>query len=957
LRLSAIVIGVLVLFTLAPYWYTQLLPRPYLSVLTSQTVDIETALSAYENLRSFPGYGDTADSLFRGFVEQRARVADSDEEIDAVVQVTTELPDAGRLPDVLRASYWERQAYAALREERRDDALIATLKSLALPTSWRRQRAASLIADDYPMLLASLPPQRGSTTVFDQAGLILTSAEGARISQWTYTNQALQQRESWSVTALEVVPLVRRVVVDRKGIVNRIGLTLNISHARLADLRIKIIAPSGRTVEIEPGMERASNNDDIRIGPEQLRELIGESLSGTWSISLRDESIGVAGQLVGWNLKLNSQGAVEDFQRGLNIPDPVERETDNIWFDKSGRFAVARAMQSDSARIWDLSFGEPVRAVPLTENESLIGLGAGARRLITATQDSINLWDTATGDRVKSLPVGAASASAVLTDDGRHLFVEHRGDTETRLELWSLEQGLVTADLVVAGVPSLVEVDPTGMRVAVADYDRAVRVWDFASGELIAQVDLRVQPSAIHLAPGGEVLGVVHGQAGVSLWNTSAPQSPLLEDFATGDWQFVFSSSGASALAGRPTAGFQTYRSRDGRLVGPPIGVSNVLSRETMLAFSEDEKLIFTGIPNGISRFWRAAEIPPAAEADDVVDGHLLWQPSADRVTALLPGAQAIVIGDPSGHVHIMPADAGLAEVQAMREDVSFVGHNAEVLQLAVDRGGKFVASAAADNSIRVWDTSSGQPLPYVAEIEGDVVTRLIFSPDASLLAVLKGTSLTLLNVVDGEVVAEFTFVELSRGLAFARDDRIYFGDEAGALRQIVRDGDSAWSTQQIWQGTKPIRHLEANERGDILILVDNMNQASQFVLAEMRIGEEALILPNLVEEVTFSRSGAHIYVRTPRWTHKVSLSVNGPHWVDAVFSPKPLNGAEIVFGAAETEDAYRAYLPTARNGFLELVELPFPRSTQPGLFGRKDDLLSNWQSRLGYANLPTSTD
>jgi subtilisin-like proprotein convertase family protein len=98
--------------------------------------------------------------------------------------------------------------------------------------------------------------------------------------------------------------------------------------------------------------------------------LLGESLTGTWSLSLRDESLGVAGQLVGWNLKLNSQGTVEDFQRGLNIPDPMERETDNVWFDRSGRYAVARAMQSDSARIWDLAFAEPLRAVAVNENEA-----------------------------------------------------------------------------------------------------------------------------------------------------------------------------------------------------------------------------------------------------------------------------------------------------------------------------------------------------------------------------------------------------------------------------------------------------------------------------------------------------------------------------------------------------------------------------------------------------------
>ena len=205
------------------------------------------------------------------------------------------------------------------------------------------------------------------------------------------------------------------------------------------------------SLEIETGLERSSSNDDIQIPAAQLRDLLGESMAGTWSISLRDEGLGIAGQLVGWNLKLNSQGAVEEFQRGLNIPDPVERETDNVWFDNSGRYAVARAMQSDSARIWDLAFAEPVRAIAVNENETLIGLDAGARHLVTATQGSINLWDTASGDRVLSLGVGATSSGARLTASGTHLFVEHRGDSETRLELWSLDEGVVTAELVVAG--------------------------------------------------------------------------------------------------------------------------------------------------------------------------------------------------------------------------------------------------------------------------------------------------------------------------------------------------------------------------------------------------------------------------------------------------------------------------------------------------------------------------
>ena len=48
---------------------------------------------------------------------------------------------------------------------------------------------------------------------------------------------------------------------------------------------------------------------------------------------------------------------------------------------------VARAMQSDSARIWDLAFAEPVRAIAVSENEALDRIWMRARGdLVTATQ-------------------------------------------------------------------------------------------------------------------------------------------------------------------------------------------------------------------------------------------------------------------------------------------------------------------------------------------------------------------------------------------------------------------------------------------------------------------------------------------------------------------------------------------------------------------------------------------
>ena len=508
-----------------------------------------------------------------------------------------------------------------------------------------------------------------------------------------------------------------------------------------------------------------------------------------------------------------------------------------------------------------------------------------------------------------------------------------------------------------AGVPSLVAIDPTGSRVAVADYDRAVRVWNFASGELVAQIDLKRQPSQISLAAAGDVLGAVHGQSGVSLWNVAKPLRPLLQEFGDGDWQLVFAPSGASVLAGRAEIGYQTYTSHNGKLVGPPVGVRSDASQQVLLAYSQDEQVLFTGNPNGVSRFWRATEVPTVAEAVSIPNEHPVWRPSADNAMLALPEAQGIVIGDSNGHVHIMPAGAGLAEVDALREDVSFIGHHAEVILMRADHAGRFIASVAEDNSIRVWDASTGQPLPFMPEVDGDVVNGLSFSPDASLLAVLQSTSLSLLDTSDGSIVADLELGEPHRSLAFADNDQVYVGGESGALRLVVRDNDEAWSAQQQWQGSRPIELLEASPRGNYLIIVDDAGLASQLILGEGRIGGQTLAFPGPVEEVTFSHSGSRVFLRTSRWAHRAIASINGLFWVDSVISPKPLNGGQIVFGPAGSDTANRAYFPAARNGFVDLVELAFPGSARPGLFGNRNDLLTEWRTKLGTDSAQGSPD
>ena len=950
-RAPAIAVIAMLAIVAVPFWYTQLLPRSYVDTLTSDSADLVAIESAYASFRTFPGHVESAEHLYRSALRSRGAVVTDIADLESIATMAEKIPNADRMPDQIRAGFWDRKARAAMREESRDQALLANIESLTLSTGQRRSRAAALVATDYPLLLASLPAVDRSSVVFNPGSMLLTETRSAQVSQWSLGNQQLQKRDDWKITALEVAPLVRRVIVDREESVQSVGLTLNLSHARVGDLRIKVIAPSGRTVEIEPDVERASANEDIHIDASQLGDLIGESMTGTWSLSIRDEELGVAGQLVGWNLKLNSQGLVEDFQRGLNILDPVERETENIWFSEDGRFAVARAMQSDSARIWDLAFAKPVRAIAVDGLEQFIGLSAGARQLVTAAQDTVNLWDTASGDRVATLEVGAASSTSTLTADGVHMLVQRRSDQQTEFELWSLADAAVSATISVAGTSALVSLDSTASRIAVADYDRAVRVWDMRSGELVTQIDLAAQPSAIELAAGGEVLGVVFGESGAAIWRVDAPVQAILDDVGFGKWQLAFSSSGSKALVGRPNHGFQIYDTTDGRTIGPAFASGGSLGATNVLGFSSDELTVVTGGPHSAARFWRVPA-PASAIDQESASWASIWPPAGDAAAVATPDASKIVVGDRDGNVYILPVDGGPESFLATEDVVSFLGHNSKISRLSISANGEKIVSVASNNSLRVWDTATGLPQSFFGDVSGSPVERVVFSPDASLLGILSGNRVQIMDAVNGSVVALFELAEQHRSMSFADNDQLFVGSENGTLRVVNREATDNWSLQTLWQGDAAIRWLEASPQSRYLTFVDQNNLAQQFILGEGRIGEHSLQLPGRVEEVTYAPSGSRVLIRTAGWIHRASSAASGLIWLDAVLAPRPIHGSRMIFGDSNNQMANplgnRVLIPVSSDGFVELTELRFDASGGAALFGNKDELLAEWRLRLG---------
>lgn len=346
------------------------------------------------------------------------------------------------------------------------------------------------------------------------------------------------------------------------------------------------------------------------------------------------------------------------------------------------------------------------------------------KRILTITYGRlVKLWDADTGKPLarRELPINSPG-QVDLSPDGRLLMVRESG-FDSPLDIWDIPTSKRLHRLQLRQRVTIYReaFSPDSKMLAVAEHGAGksvIRLWDMESGE---QRELKGQastPESLAFSPDGKLFAAADNQR-IICWNV-AKREILWQTRGTYGISLAFTADGRTVI-GSPGHRERTWHAWDTATGKPVSGLKlpEGYNYAKSAVAPDDRILVFVQGRNvqgsdGRVRLW------------DLRTGKLRHTLTAEgNIGPFAPDGKSLLTND--GVLQRWNLETG----QPLLPDTDKMGHRSEVSCAVYSPDGRRLASAARDDTIRLWDVAKAKPLHI---LRGHEASALAFTPDGKHL-------------------------------------------------------------------------------------------------------------------------------------------------------------------------------------------------------------------------------